>query len=154
MRHDAIVFLAGLAALASPTISAAQGMAACWARSYDAAHMRAHPGQEITAIEVIFDGVGATGESWGGVRVAMNGAWFSESIFCQAPVGGVRACGVECDGGGFTLTTRDSDGSVLLTNSQDGFRVAAPEAGCSGDAPSVYITPELEHRLFRLFQCN
>ena len=81
----------------------------CFARSYDEAHLRAHPDQTVTRFFL-----GDPGSDWRetqsrehyniafGFRIVGNNDTFSGVAIC-APRGVVAACDIEGDGGAFTV---------------------------------------------------
>ncbi|MAM61003.1 hypothetical protein [Maritimibacter sp. UBA3975] len=90
----------------------------CYHRSYDAAHLAAHPAQVVEAISMNFtrdqyglnvalDVISADGGHVG--ALGLGGLHFDQSLSCYQddPV----ACAVDCDGGSFTVV-RDT-GDVL-----------------------------------------
>ena len=96
---------------------------ACFARRYDAAHLKAHPAQKVTAVAVriLYHRHEADGTFTAGQRnyyftltANLRGrkAALTSSGEC-GPRDGAIVCMVECDGGGFALS-RGTHGSVLL----------------------------------------
>lgn len=87
------------------------GGVACYASSYDAAHLAAHPRQKVVEIELDFDAREAESEgnrpsrfvAGLGVRIKGKKDWYTNSLFCnERALGGVD-CSLEGDGGAFTL---------------------------------------------------
>ena len=123
----------------------------CWARSYDAAHMTAHPKQKVTAIAVsyvvektypeqpdpvpMWDPYSAAPAFSAILAVTMKGhtKTLLAGIYCTQSEDPNRLdCGVEGDGGSFTLTKRP-DGKVRL-DTPGGLAVGDGEA--TDDSPS------------------
>ncbi|MEM8839044.1 MAG: hypothetical protein AAGE89_13195 [Pseudomonadota bacterium] len=143
-------FLSAVAIFA--TLSLSEGLArnACFERTYDAQHLAGHPGQSVRTMRLTigppaFD----IDEAGGDLSITLrNGQRFDASIACRRPTGNTQACGIECDGGRFSLSYRSSDQSVLL-------RTGTPElffAACGSVAFELKRDPE--HRAFRLFRCD
>ncbi|MBV2183979.1 MAG: hypothetical protein KUL88_05505 [Rhizobium sp.] len=90
---------------------------ACYSRHYDASHLRTHPRQNVKDIAMLayrpdWDGAGASILNFearfrdGGVPAEFSGE-------CRSTSGGVLACGIECDGGEFSLKSAGG-GSLLV----------------------------------------
>lgn len=90
---------------------------ACYSRHYDAAHLRAHPGQNVRDMAMLayrpdWEGGDASILNFearfrdGGVAVEFSGE-------CRTVAGGVLTCGIECDGGEFSLKSA-AGGSILV----------------------------------------
>jgi hypothetical protein len=140
----------------------------CLARSYDAAHMAAHPKQKVTGIAFAyepfqrFEGEPDAQPMWD--QYASTGAIFAKIVVTmkddpRAALGSAdcRAaedsetlrCGIEGDGGGFTLTRRP-DGRYRIDNPQ-GFSVEYPAA--NPDEPNDgyrYVNPKDDQESFLL----
>lgn len=80
---------------------------ACYARHYDAAHLRTHPDQNVRDIAMLayrpdWQGADASILNFeAGFRDGGEPAQFSGE--CRSVDGGVLFCGIECDGGEFSL---------------------------------------------------
>lgn len=90
---------------------------ACYARHYDAAHLRTHPDQNVRDIAML-----AYRPDWQGAdasilnfeaRFRKGGEPVQFSGECRSVDGGVLACGIECDGGEFSLKTA-AGGAILV----------------------------------------
>lgn len=90
---------------------------ACYARHYDASHLRTHPDQNVKDMAMLAyrpDWAGADASILnfearfrdGGVPVEFSGE-------CRTAADGVLACGIECDGGEFSLKSVGG-GSILV----------------------------------------
>lgn len=124
----------------------------CWARTYDSAHMAAHPKQKVTAIAVsyvvsrtvpeqaepvpMWDPYSSVPAFSAILAVTMKGhtKTLLAGIYCTETDDANRLdCGVEADGGSFTLIRRP-DGKVRLDN-PTGFTVGDGEE--EGDSPGI-----------------
>ena len=98
-------------------VAASDGASACWSRQYDAAHLAAHPHQQVTAMDF-------TVSYWD--ETAINPAQYvfrleadlrdgthGTAIGPCSAEGDTMWCGVECDGGGVYISSR-SGGNVLV----------------------------------------
>ena len=141
---------------------------ACFGRTYDAAHLSAHPKQRVTSFHIFRDfspdqnaeDVPQTREdllsddgSDGGINVTAfvrfrdRKGVFSNGLNCRKGAGGKTVCAIDCDGGSFDL--RANGGSLIVNN--NGFVVVG---GCGGseedeDNPE-YVQPGADDRTFRL----
>lgn len=113
-------------------VESAGGASACWTRIYDAAHLRSHPDQKVSAMR--FRITPNPGDEFAPFDFALEAEVDDEGLGFAAgpcrPEGKGMFCGVECDGGGVFLTLRD-DGKVLLDLEQAGFINMA--GGCGED---------------------
>lgn len=128
------------AALALPAWAEDSFPVGCFARSYSAEHLAAHPGQGIAALAVSFTEEGDwPGESYFFVRALMSdqgqaardgveGLTLFEGGTCRHEN---RNCFVDCDGGGFDLISWEGDTIVIATR---GMRLTLD--GCDSDAIS------------------
>lgn len=144
---------------------------ACFGRSYDAAHLARHPQQKVTSLHVWRSlGGRPDAEYWkSGDRADAIASYrddktanvdayvtfrdrkglFHNSLSCRIDDAGRTRCGIDCDGGQFTLS-REGDNAVILRN--EGFVLVG---GCSSDdedeeKKSVYFSPGADDRTFRL----
>ncbi|WP_454745291.1 hypothetical protein [Ciceribacter selenitireducens] len=90
---------------------------ACYSRHYDAAHLRTHPDQNVRDIAML-----AYRPDWQGAdasilnfeaRFRKGGEPVQFSGECPSVDGGVLACGIECDGGEFSVKTA-AGGAILV----------------------------------------
>lgn len=137
----------------------------CYARDYDAAHMKAHPKQKVTAIaltyvpEKTFAETPEPQKMWdqyadapafsaivavrfkGDERVALGPA------YCRTGSSKMLECGIEGDGGGFNVLIQE-DGRVKLVN-ESGFSVAYPGRNPDAeDGEYVVVDPKDDHDAF------
>lgn len=142
------------------------GTEACFGRTYDAAHLAAHPKQRVTSFHLFRDFTPdpsketpqstpeqlRSEDGEGGIHVTAfvrfrdkAGLYFN-GLICTRSDGVVR-CGIECDGGGFRL--RGAGSSLVLDN--DGF-VVVGGCGASEDEQeqSDIVNPGADDKLFRL----
>lgn len=122
--------LVAVAAAGAPTLAqapftalfGAAGEGACYTRSYDAAHLAAHPRQRVTSIAIAYRPITqmkqkSTPQRFEvglGLRVKGDGELYSRVAYCQ-PAGAGFSCGLESDGGQITLTTNGARGLRLTT---------------------------------------
>ncbi len=128
-----------VAALCVAGASGAQEMPreGCYARSYGAAHLNAHPDQVVAsmrmrvavedglrfaAMEVTFADQGHAG------RDGFGGRTLRQWVDCREDGQGRPFCGVECDGGWFTVTGQDAAGLTLRTE----YLMIGDTEGCGG----------------------
>ncbi|MGH6734946.1 MAG: hypothetical protein ACRECX_02545 [Methyloceanibacter sp.] len=137
------------------------GAEVCYARVYDADHLKRHPKQRVT--EMIFSLRYLTFEENedGTPEEANYQYWFTlaaklrgnpEMHYANGACGsssGVIGCGVECDGGGIELEPR-ADGDLLARLERDGgegFIRLTP--GC-GDEEGVTLEAGEDDKVFKL----
>jgi hypothetical protein len=124
VRSTAFTSLVLLWAL--PGLALAEGPApACYARDYDTAHLASHPDQVVSAMRLRIEAPGANGEALAELRVVladqgharaegMDGRTLTQALVCK-DWGDGPACGVECDGGLFSVA-EDAEGLTLTTD--------------------------------------
>ena len=144
------------------------GKEACYGRVYDAAHLKKHPKQRVTAFHLFRDFtpdpntetplenhqalIDSDGE--GGIRITAYvrfrdrpGLFFNGMACASASEGGKVRCGIECDGGGFFVK---GDGKSLLLENQ-GFVVIG---GCGANEDEAeqadFVKPGADDKVFRL----
>lgn len=105
---------------------------ACFARHYDTAHLAGHPRQNVTDIMALT----YRGDTPGSAETVFNmtlrfrkvpGEQQFPGVCSPAPGSDRMNCGVECDGGRFTVTGRDR--GAILVDVSDGI------GSCDGDLP-------------------
>ena len=109
--------------------SKAAGGKPCYARQYTADHLTKHPRQQVVVIEIDFqpanpDGAPNTANGFElgfGVQKRGGPEWFTNSGYCKAQAGRF-ACGLEGDGGQFTLRPA-SRGRLRLDLTGDGMAI-------------------------------
>lgn len=118
MRLKAVAAASLACALSAPAgaapFDATFGKTACYARSYDAAHLRAHPRQTVAKIALSYapanaDGVRNTAARFElGFSFQLKGGagWYDGNAECAAKGAGFD-CSLEADGGLFRLTPKD-----------------------------------------------
>lgn len=156
----------GLAAAASDPATTAlnsllapePGNKACYVRNYDAAHLRAHPHQRITAMKFLL-GVDAYDPKPAGATkpedlfyytFAMSVARRGDKRLLRA-FGDCRgsdriSCVVDCDGGGVTLDTMPPAGSLIVRLNDNGIRMFHD---CDQE-DGVLVKPAADDKVFRL----
>jgi hypothetical protein len=144
------------------------GQEACYGRVYDAAHLKKHPKQRVTAFHLFRDFtpdpnmemppenhqalIDSDGE--GGIRVTAYvrfrdrpGLFYNGMVCGGASEGGKVRCGIECDGGGFTV--KGTGKSLLLEN--EGFVVVGGCGASEDEAEQAdFVKPGADDKVFRL----
>ncbi|MEO1493413.1 MAG: hypothetical protein AAFV19_14760 [Pseudomonadota bacterium] len=105
---------------------AGQAAAECFTRTYSDAHLATTPNQTVRSISVLFGPHGDPAQAKASVVFRDSAELWKIGVYCSA--GGLpydpdapRWCGVECDGGTFTVRERGAD-TILLTTGR-GFDV-------------------------------
>ncbi len=170
-----IALIIGALALASGGVSAAPEMAAfaalriflpaqpgnkaCYVRSYDAAHLRAHPHQRITAMTFLLEV-----QAYPDVKNAEQPQdrfyyAFAMSVARRGEKGLLRtagdcmtvdgiSCVVDCDGGGLSLDQAPPADSLIVRLHDDGIVMYHD---CDGeDIEAVLVKPGSDDKVFRL----
>jgi hypothetical protein len=86
----------------------------CYSRSYDATHLKAHPRQTVSRIEIDFDpknpdgvpNVAAKFELGFAFQLKGSHNWYGDGAYCQTK-SGYFACYLDADGGEFNLTPQN-----------------------------------------------
>lgn len=112
---------------------------ACFVRHYDAAHLAAHPRQNVRDIKVFVDSsydqdTGRQYSLTAGVGFRKFTREFDISGGCSTSVDGknILNCGADCDGGHFDISTKGQ--STILLSIPESVRLWDPSA--SDDSPS------------------
>lgn len=96
----------------------------CYARTYDAAHLSARPNQVVASMlmrvtvedDLRFAAMAVTFADQGHAgRDGFGGRTLRQWVDCRKDSQGRPFCGVECDGGWFTVTRQDAAGLTLRT---------------------------------------
>ncbi len=141
---------------------------ACFGRVYDAAHQQGHPKQRVTSFHIAREftpdpnseyDVGSPQElkdqdgTQGRVNVAAyvrfrdRAGVFANTLSCYKDDSGKARCGIDCDGGQFTL--KPSGTSLLLEN--EGFVVVGGCEASEEDSDNrEFVAPGQDDRVFRL----
>ena len=135
------------------------GTRACFSRSYDAAHLAAHPRQTVARMEFRLayhrfepDDTYPAGQRnyYFMLKVKRRGESGNASAVgeCSSHEGRLT-CGVDCDGSGFTLKRAKAGTSLLIDfNSSWGIRLSG---GCGGgEAGDADLRPGADDRIFRV----
>jgi hypothetical protein len=137
-------------------VEARAGALSCWQRVYDTPHLQSHPDQQVTQMTF---GVGyqppdddiADQEGlylFGMAASLRNGSDGTTSGSCFSEDGEMR-CGVDCDGGGVSLSKR-SDGKLLVDLETYGRIWLESECGGGSGAVSFELEAGLDDKLFLL----
>ena len=140
---------------------ATPGQRACYTRSYDAEHLRAHPKQRVTAMTFFLRAVGydANGDRWildpakkferveyqFALSVTQRGSKRSLAASGYCPDNKDALCIRECDGGGATLE-KVADADALMIRLMDG---GIRLAGCA-ESKATWLKPGADDKVFRL----
>lgn len=137
------------------------GRRVCYARRYDAAHLNAHPEQKVTEIQFRLSYFRHDPDDYFPqgqrnyyfavlARLRGQGKLLTSMGEC-VPGDGRVSCGVECDGGGFTLTRRPP-GKVLLSLGENG-RLRMTE-GCDEEEDAVDLEAGADDKEFLLTKAD
>mgnify|MGYP000857518722 CR=1 FL=1 len=149
------------------------GVTQCWERTYDTAHLKEHPRQLVTAISFTYfptvpfmtdeqgellpywfnDGQYSAFNPMVRVRFRDSGHEFENMAICtSAPAEDLKPgqihCGIECDGGSFTIEV-EPDGNLILRNR--GFAVTPCGEPAPGEEDVRLVRPEDDQKVFRLY---
>jgi hypothetical protein len=153
----AIAIASTHAARLADMLPAMPGARACFARRYDAKHLREHRAQSVTGVTFLVRSTGFDNKGeWVlkpdskykysrylfAVRFARRNGKRAHSTSGECREGANIGCHVECDGGGFAL--EKSGESLLLRLSEDGIRID----GC--DEKDVRLRPGKADKTFRV----
>ncbi|MFT3811437.1 MAG: hypothetical protein QM698_16110 [Micropepsaceae bacterium] len=138
----------------------------CYARTYDDAHMKAHPKQKVTGIaltyvpEKMFPEIEQPQKMWdqyadypafsANIVVTLKGkqGFLLGGAYCRTGSSKMLECGIEGDGGMFNVLLQE-DGRVKLVNDQGGFTVSEPGVGMEEEDSEHYpIEPKDDHDAF------
>ena len=139
-------------------LPAQPGNKACYVRSYDAAHLRAHPRQRITAMKFLL-GVEAYDPKPADAKGSSDLFYYTFSM-SVARRGDKRllhtsgdclvsddiSCVVDCDGGGLLLDKMPPAGSLIVRLKEDGIRMFHD---CDEEV-GVLVKPGADDKVFRL----
>jgi hypothetical protein len=111
LKAVAAASLACILPAAAGPLDATFGKNACYARSYDAAHLARHPRQTVAKLALTFAPANADGTRNAAARFELGfgfqlngaGGWYDGNAIC-ARKGAGFACALEGDGGSFRLT--------------------------------------------------
>lgn len=137
-------------ALAEP---ASAGFKGCYERVYDAKYLRRHKGQHVIRIRLqigVSQGDDGPFEFLDRIDAVLRKArrYDGNLISCE-PMGEELSCGIEADGGTFTVTDRGLDrGRQAIRISNDGYM------NFGGDDASKTVESDNENREFRLYRVS
>jgi hypothetical protein len=135
-------------ALLWPTMAHAE-FKGCYERVYDKAYLRKHKKQLITKIRFQY-GVGKAGESPQELLDSLDAVFRTTSLYkgnlavCKTSSDQLK-CGLEADGGSFTVTDR-GDNSIRITNET--------YLHFGDDESKLTVEAKGEHKLFRLYRIS
>lgn len=126
------------------------GSVACYARTYDAGHLAAHPRQKVRAIAFDFEARRADAEGNTplrflvglGVRLKNKPDWYANAAYCgETPQGGFD-CFLEGDGGRFRLVTTGPVMKMVLAGEINIEGDDFISFGGKGSDDNVFLLPE------------
>jgi hypothetical protein len=139
------------------------GRKICFARTYDAAHLKKHPKQKVTALLFRLEYHRhdpdpphyPQGQRNYYFRMAAKLKGQPKTLYAAGecvPGGKSIGCGVECDGGGVAVE-RDAKGEAIIIRLEDRIRMTL---GCDGDdeASTVDLTGGADDKVFRLAKAD
>ncbi len=145
----------------------ANGAQACYARSYDKAHLAEHPKQKVTEM-ILALRYSVLGEDKAHLVTTADGdlekQYFDYGFTLVAKVRDRRetlyasgdctslegiGCGVECDGGGVVLEPSKSEPAALLVRLDRTYNAIRMTLGCS-DGESVELEAGEDDKVFKL----
>lgn len=142
----------GTPALFDTHFANVQGGTPCYARTYDEAHLKAHPKQTVKAVELEMertnpDGTVNTAQNFElgfGVQVTRSSEWYVGLAICKDS-GGAIDCFLEGDGGRFQLTA-DKDGALKIATGDygivlEGSKDVVELSGTEGDDKVFLVAP-------------
>lgn len=131
----------------------AQGGTPCYGRTYDDAHLKAHPEQKVRRIEIDMDKTDAnerenTAERFElgiAVMTTKSSEWYGNAAYCKAGAESAE-CYIDGDGGKFKLTAA-GDGAVRLESGDYGIGFEGAKdfielKGDSGDDRVFVLKPD------------
>ena len=137
------------------------GRKVCFARTYDARHLRAHAKQKVTALlfQIRYyrhepDQYYPQGQRNYYFDMAAKVKGRSKTLYtsgeCVPHENGI-GCGVDCDGGGVAIKRDDKSGGLLVSFPEARSRIRM-KIGCDGDDEenTVDLTPGVDDKIFRL----
>ena len=171
----ASVFLAaaGIAGHAQPANSPLPdhlpvGVEACFGRTYDAEHLRAHPQQQVTSFHILRDfspdlnseeepqsredmvkNDGNDGNISLSAYLRLRGrkGVYSNYFSCRRSESGGVLCDIDCDGGTFRMRTA---GGALLIENQGFVVIGGCGASDEEQADPIFVKPGADDNIFRL----
>jgi len=136
----------------------------CFSRIYDAAHMRKHPSQKVTAMQFQIryhrhdpDKQNPEGQRnyYFGMAAKVRGQTktLHASGECTSSQGKIY-CGIDCDGGGVLIERHVREGG-LTVKFEDSRAYLRMTLGCGGEeGRSVNLTPGADDRVFHLVKAS
>lgn len=155
IKAAAVLLFAGLSASAAQAstmsydIGPEMGDAdTCFVRNYSAQHLNANRAQQVTRIALAAIDRGANRPNMAAnqsefliaIQTRAGGGWHSRLAYCSFAAGDSMNCGIESDGGRFTILNR-SDGNVMI-RAQGELRIgdeSGPEIGGRVSDDNVFI---------------
>jgi hypothetical protein len=147
----------GIAALI-PLLAPQKGNKACYVRSYDNAHLRAHPRQRITAMKFLLgvmeydprkpNAKGLDDLVYYTFALSVSRRGDKRLLHASGDCfgGDAISCVVDCDGGGVALDKMPPASTLIVRLKDDGIRMLHD---CD-DEQGVLVTAGVDDKLFRL----
>jgi hypothetical protein len=149
------IILAAYTAPAKALAPSGSGERTCWARAYTNAHLRSHPGQEVKEMLVRLARPPAFPAQVSAlVRVRFQdepSRLYLGSGTCRTE-GSETVCGIDGDGGRFTLEARTGGRIVLINNNTGG--LALDSATIGGEREIRRLTDHPQHGIFLLYRLD
>jgi hypothetical protein len=130
----------------------------CFARTYDAAHLKRHPKQKVTAMlfQIRYhrhdpDETSPDGQRnyYFGMAAKVKGQRKTLYASGECTSDGENIyCGIDCDGGGVAVR-RDAKSGALIVSFEDAQSYLRMSVGC-GEDETVDLTPGADDKVFRL----
>lgn len=124
----------------------------CYRRTYSETHLQKNPAQTVRMIEVRFTDGADNRQAFARVIFRDGPKLWTNGLYCWREDSGVQRCGVECDGGTFTVKAKD-ERSIYLTT-KGGFNVG----GSCGDGVEIDVRPVTDEgaakTVYRLDEVN
>ena len=124
----------------------------CFRRTYSESHLNQNPAQTVRVIEVRFTDGADDRQAFARVIFKDSPKLWTNGLYCWREDSGAQRCGVECDGGTFTVKVRDEK-SIYLTT-EGGFIVG----GSCGEGEELDIRHVTDNgapkTVFRLDEVN
>ena len=151
-----IIGLLGLPVVAGELdafVAASDGAISCWSRFYDAGHLGQHPQQTVTEMRFAVGYVAERGDYssmyWFALSSQQRGGVAGFTTGTCTPECEAMRCGVDCDGGGVVVNSRNA-GNVLLDLKDYGYIRMFSACGTESEEASFNLEAGLDDKEFLL----
>lgn len=138
-------------------VVARDGAITCWSRTYDQKHLAQHPQQTVTDMQFAVGYVGDRAEYsamyWFELHATQRGEVSGVTSGTCWPEGEGMRCGVDCDGGGVVVSTRN-DGRVLLDLADYGYIRMFSECAAGDEEASYSLESGIDDKAFLLAEVS